>query len=104
VKKNKSLYHRKRTGRMIDCPGEAHKYPFIDHCMVCLPRWGKIPEFAGIDFAAAKAAGLDIPMPGLSEEEYAEVKRLEAAGEGEMIETSEGSSYFSAFRWHTKEE
>jgi hypothetical protein len=25
-----------------DCNGEAHKNPYIDHCMVCLPYWSKI--------------------------------------------------------------
>lgn len=24
------------------CNGEAHRNPFIDHCMVCMPRWGTI--------------------------------------------------------------
>jgi hypothetical protein len=27
----------------VQCIGEAHKNPFIDHCMVCLPHWGKYP-------------------------------------------------------------
>jgi hypothetical protein len=22
------------------CNGEAHSNPFIDNCMVCMPRWG----------------------------------------------------------------
>ena len=22
------------------CKGEAHSNPFIDHCWVCMPRWG----------------------------------------------------------------
>lgn len=25
-----------------ECNGAAHSNPFIDHCMVCLPSWGKI--------------------------------------------------------------
>jgi hypothetical protein len=24
------------------CNGEAHGNPFIDHCMVCMPRWGEM--------------------------------------------------------------
>lgn len=24
------------------CNGEAHSNPHIDHCMVCLPRWGVV--------------------------------------------------------------
>ncbi len=26
------------------CPGEAHGNPYIDNCMVCAPRWGRIPN------------------------------------------------------------
>ena len=25
---------------LIKCHGEAHSNPFIDHCMLCAPRWG----------------------------------------------------------------
>jgi len=25
----------------IECPGEAHKNPYIDHCSVCMPDWGE---------------------------------------------------------------
>lgn len=25
------------------CNGDAHKNPFIDHCMVCLPYWEQVP-------------------------------------------------------------
>ncbi len=25
-----------------ECTGEAHGNPHIDHCMVCMPRWGKV--------------------------------------------------------------
>jgi hypothetical protein len=38
------LYVRKPTGRDIPCPGEAHSNAHIDHCMLCLPRWGVIAE------------------------------------------------------------
>lgn len=36
----------KDSGILIPCPGEAHSNGFIDHCSVCMPRWGwveKIP-------------------------------------------------------------
>lgn len=26
----------------VPCPGEAHRNPFIDNCMICAPAWGKI--------------------------------------------------------------
>lgn len=26
-----------------ECRGEAHRNPYIDHCMVCLPWWGRYP-------------------------------------------------------------
>lgn len=25
---------------LVTCNGEAHGNPFIDNCMVCMPRWG----------------------------------------------------------------
>ena len=28
----------------VECNGEAHSNPHIDHCMVCLPFWGEYPE------------------------------------------------------------
>lgn len=28
---------------MVECSGEAHSNPFIDHCMVCMPNWGSYP-------------------------------------------------------------
>ena len=27
----------------VKCTGEAHSNPFIDHCGVCMPHWGKYP-------------------------------------------------------------
>ncbi len=26
----------------IECDGEAHSNPHIDHCMMCAPNWGRI--------------------------------------------------------------
>jgi hypothetical protein len=28
--------------KYVECPGEAHSNPYIDHCMTCLPNWGRI--------------------------------------------------------------
>lgn len=27
----------------IECPGEAHKNPFIDNCLICMPYWKLYP-------------------------------------------------------------
>lgn len=43
---------RKVTGILVEhfnvveeaCTGEAHSNPHIDHCMVCLPRWGVVEK------------------------------------------------------------
>lgn len=33
------------THKLIEqkCNGEAHSNPYIDHCGVCMPHWGKYP-------------------------------------------------------------
>lgn len=49
-------------GFLVKCNGEAHSNPFIDNCMVCMPRWGvhEIRNVADFDRAIAKAeADLD---------------------------------------------
>lgn len=34
----------KVTGPMVACPGEAHRNPHIDGCMMCLDyTWGEVP-------------------------------------------------------------
>jgi len=38
--------------RLVDCPGEAHSNPYVDNCLRCAPRWGKVEipvEFETID-------------------------------------------------------
>jgi hypothetical protein len=43
------------TWRVTHCTGEAHSNPWIDHCSVCMPRWGvvvkvlnvRLPDTAG---------------------------------------------------------
>lgn len=32
-----------RLGLLVACHGEAHDNPYIDHCLVCAPRWGLVP-------------------------------------------------------------
>jgi hypothetical protein len=36
----KTVRYRGKNFRIVECHGEAHSNPFIDHCMVCLPYWG----------------------------------------------------------------
>jgi hypothetical protein len=31
---------RTKIVQLVKCKGEAHSNPFIDHCGVCMPRWG----------------------------------------------------------------
>ncbi len=28
--------------KLMECDGEAHSNPYIDHCLRCAPRWGWI--------------------------------------------------------------
>jgi hypothetical protein len=35
------------------CNGEAHRNPFIDHCMVCAPRWGVVEVLVPNDLPPA---------------------------------------------------
>jgi len=32
-----------KQARFVKCNGEAHRNPFIDHCMACAPFWGEYP-------------------------------------------------------------
>ncbi len=64
-------YVREKTGRMIPCTGQAHK-PGVDqdHCMVCLPRWGEVEEYAPLDLDKARADKLDVPCYMLSTKQF----------------------------------
>ena len=70
-------YERAKTGRLVPCPGEAHKNPFIDHCGYCAPDWGQIEELAPVDLEAAEKAGLAVSVNDLSPEQG---RALEATG------------------------
>jgi hypothetical protein len=37
---NPPINHEVPDVELVPCPGEAHSNPFIDHCMLCAPRWG----------------------------------------------------------------
>ncbi len=96
-------YERKKTGRKIPCNGEAHSNPFIDHCMVCLGgTWGELDELASIDFDRAKRARLDVPGPGLSDEELRIMREKVASGEATFASTHRGNAWYSVFRWTGK--
>ncbi len=60
------LFVRKFTGKMIPCPGEAHDNAFIDHCGVCMPRWGVIqerePKLDAAGLQAALAEGFAVSV------------------------------------------
>jgi hypothetical protein len=45
----------------VECIGEAHSNPFIDHCMVCLPYWATYPTcpFCGYKVYCSKRNGFD---------------------------------------------
>jgi hypothetical protein len=46
-----------REAKIVECDGAAHGNPYIDHCMVCLPYWGKYPACpdCGRKLAASRA-------------------------------------------------
>ncbi len=92
-------YKRKKTGRKIPCPGEAHSNPHIDHCGICLPGWGEIDELAEIDFEAAKNARQDIPLPGLTSAQYKMMEARSDAGECVMVGVDRRNSWYNVYRW-----
>lgn len=47
------LTHRIIT---VKCSGEAHSNPYIDHCGVCMPHWGKYPVAIPKEFALPQDA------------------------------------------------
>ena len=93
--------HRTLTGRMIPCPGEAHKMPWAyDHCMVCLGgTWGEVPETAPIDMEAARINGLDVPFPALESEQFAQAYRYEADGLAKVVSVHRNNSGYTVLLW-----
>jgi hypothetical protein len=45
----------------IPCTGEAHGNPYIDHCMLCAPRWGQMEVMQLKDKNAHLPSVSDIP-------------------------------------------
>lgn len=100
--KNPPLYERKKTGRLVPCPGEAHSNPFIDNCSLCAPRWGQVeelePELTLEQVVEATHAGYDVALSDVSREAYealygARVKFFERTDK-----TGYGSVSFSVVR------
>lgn len=55
---------------IIDCPGSAHDNAYVDHCMLCAPRWGKVPAYAGMSEGArwalrVLACVIELRCPGM---------------------------------------
>jgi len=73
-------YEREETGEMIDCPGEAHSNPFVDHCEVCAPLWGKVKALAPVDLAEARAGGFDVAVADLDDAQDQTMQALVAEG------------------------
>lgn len=71
--KNPPLYERKKTGRLVPCPGEAHDPRvggMIDNCSICAPRWGEVeekePKLTLDQVVAACYAGLDVDVSDIA--------------------------------------
>lgn len=96
-------YQRRKTGKTIPCPGEAHSNPFIDNCGVCAPGWETIDELAPIDFDEARRLGHVIGFPGMTETDVATANAMVKAGTAKEIyvreETRAGSSSYYALAW-----
>ena len=96
-------YKRTKTGRLIPCPGEAHRNAFIDNCGHCAPRWGEVEEMAPVDLDAAKRAGLDVAACDLSEEQDAAMMAAVKRGEARLVSVTRrkrwGSTSYYVFRW-----
>jgi hypothetical protein len=77
-------FYERKEGGMVACPGEAHRNPYIDHCMVCLGhRWGFVPEYAPVNLEEAEREGLAVPYSMLSEAQDEQAFALIAAGRAE---------------------
>ncbi len=64
---------RKPTGKLVPCPGEAHRPEvggMIDNCSLCAPRWGEVEELDPVDLDEARREGLDVRVGDLTPEQY----------------------------------
>lgn len=97
-------YVRAKTGRLIPCPGEAHRNPHIDNCGFCAPRWGEIDELAPIDFFDARESGLDVRIPDIEEHwEWEMMMAIRSAGFATMVNVTRkrpwGTQNYNVLRW-----
>ena len=97
----KREYRKPLTGRMIDCPGEAHEPGNMsDHCGCCLNHtWGKVPEKGPADLDEAKRLGLDVPLGQLNEQEYEAAQARIAGGEATIQPVNLPSRSYHVLRW-----
>lgn len=94
------LYQRPKTGRLVPCPGSAHSNPYIDHCMLCMPRWGQVEEESPIDLAAARNAGQVVPYFNELDEE--DMLKAGAKLVGVREERRGCTSFYNVFMWEEK--
>ena len=96
-------YKRTKTGRLIPCPGEAHRNAYIDSCGHCAPRWGEVEEMAPVDLDFALAAGLDVAACDLTAEQNAAMMAAVERGEARLVSVTRkkrwGSTSYYVFRW-----
>lgn len=96
-------YTREKTGRLIPCDGEAHRNPMIDNCGLCAPRWGQVEELAPVDLDVARAAGLDVAVNDLSEEQDAAMQAARKRGEAKLVQVTRilswGTRSYFVYRW-----
>lgn len=70
----KKIFSPGKTGKLVKCDGEAHEPSvggMIDHCGVCMPRWGLVEEREKVTLAIVLAAldeGLIVPWFHVPEE------------------------------------
>jgi hypothetical protein len=89
-------YKRAKTGRLVPCPGEAHSNPWIDHCGHCAPRWGQVEELAPVDLDAARAAGLDVAIRDLTDEQ---IEQADRDGFAYVVRVKRGAASYCVLRW-----
>lgn len=89
-------YKRAKTGRLVPCPGEAHGNPWIDHCGYCAPRWGQVEELAPVDLDAARAAGLDVAIRDLTDEQ---IEQADRDGLARVVRVKRGAASYCMLRW-----
>ena len=96
-------YQREPIG-YVDCTGEAHRNAFIDHCAVCLGgEWGRMLEYAPVDFERARREHLDVPFPIMSDAECQRALDFCNEGFADAVEIRRGGAWYSVLRWRRED-